>query len=431
MKKLILIFIIGLMSGLFSGNAEAQKVTISGELRPRYEYRHGYRDLMNEGADPANFVSQRTRLNLKYSGELFSVGFSLQDVRVWGDVSQLNKSDVNGTSIHEAWGEMKLYQNIYLKVGRQEISYDDQRIFGAVNWAQQARSHDAAIVKYSSGKHKVHFGVALNAIKESHYKVEYDLKNYKALQYLWYHGDFNKFGVSFLFLNNGLEYTDNSDTANVKQKVAYSQTVGPRISYKGGKLKANAAFYYQGGKNKANRSLSALYFAADASYAINMFSVGAGFEYLSGTQSDEIGVADKTDKSFTPFYGTNHKFNGWMDYFYVGNYSGQTGLVDISVPVKFKKNKFSAMLITHYFMTAATVKGVDSEGKPKDFSSGLGTEIDFAIGYAVSKTLAFKAGYSQMFATETMEMVKNGSKSETSNWGWMMLIFKPNFFTSK
>jgi hypothetical protein len=80
MKTLIIIFISGLMSGLFSGNAEAQNVTISGELRPRYEYRHGYRDLMQEGADPANFVSQRTRLNLKYSGELFSVGFSLQYV---------------------------------------------------------------------------------------------------------------------------------------------------------------------------------------------------------------------------------------------------------------------------------------------------------------------------------------------------------------
>ena len=29
------------------------------------------------------------------------------------------------------------------KVGRQEINYDDARIFGNVDWAMQARSHDA------------------------------------------------------------------------------------------------------------------------------------------------------------------------------------------------------------------------------------------------------------------------------------------------
>ena len=34
----------------------------------------------------------------------------------------------------------------------------------------------------------------------------------------------------------------------------------------------------------------------------------------------------KENNSFTPFYGTNHKFNGHMDYFYVGNHIGNVGL---------------------------------------------------------------------------------------------------------
>ncbi|MDZ7608893.1 MAG: hypothetical protein U5K79_25710 [Cyclobacteriaceae bacterium] len=36
-------------------------------------------------------------------------------------------------------------------------------------------------------------------------------------------------------------------------------------------------------------------------------------------------LTDTNDKSFNPLYGTNHKFYGYMDYFYVGNSHGQVG----------------------------------------------------------------------------------------------------------
>jgi hypothetical protein len=227
-------------------------------------------------------------------------------------------------------------------------------------------------------------------------------------------------------LNNGLAYTDNSDSSNIEQKVAFSQTIGPRVTYKGDKIAANGAFYYQGGKNAKNNSLSAMYFALDASFkASDKFNLGLGFEYLSGTDTKEQGG---DDKSFFPFYGTNHKFNGWMDYFYVGSHAGNVGLTDIYLPIKFKKDKFSAALIPHYFMSAAKVSQVQEDGTLKEFSNGLGTEIDLVFAYAISKEVKLMAGYSQMFATETMGILKGTTHENSNNWAWVMITFKPTFF---
>jgi len=57
--------------------------------------------------------------------------------------------------------------------------------------------------------------------------------------------------------------------------------------------------------------------------------------------------------------------------------------------------------------------------------SNLGTEVDFVLGYAIAPNVKVLAGYSQMFATSSMEAMKGGSKDETNNWGWLMLVFKP------
>ncbi len=428
MKKEHLFRLLLIAAILLPAMGIAQEVTISGELRPRFEMRHGYKTLAPDDIDPAAFVSQRTRLNAFYKNENFRLGLVIQDVRVWGDVPQLNNSDVYGPAIHEAWGEAFISQKLSVKVGRQEIIYDDQRIFGSVGWAQQARSHDAAIIKYMpSEKHRIDVGLAYNNNGESLFKQDYTVNSYKRFAYLWYHGNFNKIGLSFLALNNGMAYQADSLT----QKVACSQTVGPRLTYKDGAISANAAFYAQMGKNKSNRELSAMYFGAGINFNVNdKFSLGIGGEYLSGTSSKDQADASADDKSFTPLYGTNHKFNGWMDYFYVGNYSGSNGLIDINLPLSLKINKISFKLVPHYFMVAADLAIMEEEDNWKSMDSGLGTEIDFSMTYAASKTMVFSAGYSQMFATESMQAIKGGNHENSNNWAWVMITFKPTFFKS-
>ncbi|MBE9484991.1 MAG: hypothetical protein IMY74_09095, partial [Bacteroidetes bacterium] len=146
------------------------------------------------------------------------------------------------------------------------------------------------------------------------------------------------------------------------------------------------------------------------------------------------GVDGIKDQSFTPFYGTNHKFNGWMDYFYVGSGHGNVGLIDIYIPLKYTYEKLTFALIPHYFMSAEIVSVMDN-GILQDLSSGLGTEVDFAVSYAAAKNVTIAGGYSQLFATETMRAVKQPTAYDSDNyknsngWGWVMVTFKPTFFS--
>ncbi len=409
---------------LFATPLFAQQFDLSAELRPRYENKFGYQSLRVEGQEAGNFISQRTRLNFDFNQNKIKLRVSLQNVRVWGDVSTLS-SDDEATALHEAWAEAVLSSKFTLKLGRQEIVYDDHRIFGNVGWAQQARSHDAFLFKYTpNGNNRIDVGVAYNADSQSGIDALYsNAAGYKTFQYAWYHGNFDKFGVSFLLLNTGIEYPEEviESGGSEATTIDFMQTIGPRFTYKSGKFNADAATYFQTGKS-LDTDISAYYFGGNLGYkASDEFFVGAGFEYLSGKDWDD---SDPDIKSFAPLFGTNHKFNGWMDYFYVGNHAGNVGLIDINATIGYKKNKFSAKIIPHFFSADGNV--FNEDGK---MDANLGTEVDFTLGYKLSKAISINAGYSRMFATDTMEAIKGGDKDVNNSWGWIMFTFKPKLFS--
>jgi len=426
MKKLL--FTIIALGGFYQ--AFAQELAVSAELKPRFEARHGFGTLASPDVDAALFVSQRARLNIDFATAKYQVFFAVQNVGVWGDVSTLAKNDKNGTSFHQMWGQYNFSEKFAMKLGRQEISYDDQRIFGAVDWAQQARSHDALIFKIKPGENsKLDVGFALNANGETNFKEDYLVNQYKSMQFAWFHTNFSEnMGLSLLFLNNGMPY-NKVEGADTEQKTTYSQTIGGRFTYNKNRFDFNAATYFQGGSTpkgaEGKLDLSAYYFSANANFKVlDVLKLGAGFELLSG--NDQDGDVSKST-AFNPFYGTNHKFNGWMDYFYVGNHANNVGLIDIYVPIVYKKDKLQMRLIPHFFSADGTILKPGFE----EADAYLGTEIDFDISYELVKNVKIFAGYSHMLATESMEYIKGGSKDETNNWGWVMVTFKPTFFKKK
>ncbi len=475
--------------------------TLDGEIRPRFEYRHGYKSVADSAQDNAAFVEQRTRLNFGYKTEGYRFKVTLQHINVWGSQPQLinsySKLNTGGSylSLHEAWGEALMNENLSLKFGRQEISLDDHRIFGSVGWAQQARSHDAAILKFKKNKFKADFGLAYNQDNASLVGTEASKGSYKAFQYLWLHNDFGEnFGASVLFLNNGKEQLnrDSTDLANVTDYYTdnYSQTIGTRLTYKKKKLSVAGAFYTQMGlagnrgqvdtdyNGEYNKEVSAMNYSLDVKYKVtDKFTAGLGYEYLSGnSQTDTSASYKRVNHAFTPFYGTNHKFNGFMDYFYVGNHGGSVGLQDIYVNGKYKTDKFWVAAAVHMFSSANDVwdgfkYGEDdaaantvlandlaaatnqaeidaanakytafADTKYTDYTmaSSFGTEIDLSFGFNLAKGVAFKGGYSMMMATETLAYLKGttdyqgqGRTDQTSNWGWAMIIIKPKFITGE
>ena len=398
----------------FATTTTFAQLTIDAELRPRAEYRHGFKTLFPDNANPALFVSQRTRLNTTYKTEKLNFYVSFQDVRVWGDVPQLNTADNSGLSVHQAWAEILLDPNFSVKLGRQEVIYDDSRIFGNVGWAQQARSHDMAMLKYKKDSFKFDVGLAFNQSKENLTGTNLTTPNtYKAMQYAWLHKDWSNFSGSFLFLNNGMQSPNG---------LKYSQTIGTHLTAKKDKFTIAANLYYQFGNDVLDRDLNAYLLGLEAMFkASEKAKIGLGVELQSG--NDYNTPADENN-AFTPFYGTNHKFNGFMDYFYVGNHINSVGLLDLYAKANFKLNSKSGLTaFVHNFSAAADINN--------SVSNQLGTEVDIVYGYKFTKDIGFKAGYSHLFPSEGMEVLKGNSDSNTNNWAWVMVTIKPTLFTSK
>jgi len=491
MKKITKKIMIGGLMLLVATPSFAQ-FTLDGEVRPRFEYRHGFKSVADSAQDNAAFVEQRTRLNFGYKTEGYIFKVTVQDVHIWGSQPQLvgtySKMNADGSylGIHEAWGQALMSENWSLKFGRQEIILDDHRIFGSVGWAQQARSHDAAILKFNKNKFKADAAVAYNQDKARTIGTEASRGTYKAFQYLWLHNDFGEnFGASLLFLNNGKEQLDYDSAAFYATGAPvetyytdnYSQTFGTRLTFKKNKLAINGAFYMQTGfdgnrgtyysdiDGEYEKEIQAMNFGVDISYKITeKFSATAGFEYMSGdSQTDTSASYLRVNHSFSPFYGTNHKFNGLMDYFYVGSGHGNVGLQDIYLKLKYKGEKFWVGADVHMFSAAADVwdgyaynkdladaisAGQSTtaimDGKYTDYkmNSSLGTELDLTFGFNLAKGVVFKGGYSMMMATETLAYLKGvthqtgnnigqGRTDQMNNWGWAMIIIKPKFITGE
>ncbi|MEN8115609.1 MAG: hypothetical protein ABFS16_01440 [Bacteroidota bacterium] len=390
---------------LISQFANAQ-FSLTGEFRPRTEVSHGYKTLAVEDQDASTITAQRSRLNFIFNTENIKTKLVLQDVRRWGSQKQLVTNEDYATSIHEAWAEVLFTPEFSLKAGRQELIYDDHRIFGSVGWAHQARSHDVAIFKYE-GNVKLHFGIAHHENGNLTNNIYDGPDAYKDLQYVWFNNKWETSSLSLLFLNNGIPKIEGDE-----QVTKFSQTIGGRFSASLKPVTLASNIYFQTGEHISGKDISAINFLIEASVKQGLT---LGLEHISGTAYNE----SEKMKSFTPFYGTNHKFNGFMDYFYVGNHIGNVGLNDIYLKYKYTKNKFGVKADLHYFGAAAEIAA--------DTDKYLGTELDLSVSWAVKPMANISAGWSMMFAGDSMEILKGGDSSAGQHWAYVMLSVTPAF----
>ena len=407
---------------MISLSTYAQELDANLQLRPRYEYRNGFKSPMVNGEDATSFVSQRSRLNLNFKQEKLKLKLTLQNIRTWGDVPTTATFDKNGIAVFEAWAQYDFSSNWSARLGRQVISYDNQRIFGEIDWLQQGQSHDAALFSFHKEKHQLDLGFAMNANAENLVapKTPYTT-NYKSMQYAWYHTQFGKISSSFLLLNTGYEFE--KSVGNLE--VDYKQTFGTYLVFKDKKWDSNLGLYGQTGKS-TDKNVSAWYAGANVGYALtDAFKATLGYEFLSGKDQNDSSLAIK---SFSPIFGTNHAFNGFMDYFYVGNHQNSVGLQDAYLKLNYASKKWQFSLTPHIFNAPNTVLDIAN----KKMDSYLGTEVDFTASYAIQKDIVATAGYSQMFASGTLERLKNVTNAaNTNNWAWVMVSINPKIFSLK
>ena len=400
---------------LIPGLLFAQSVKFDAEIRSRSELRDGFKAPL-AGDDYAAFVTDlRSRINLAYSDEKIDASLKLQDSRIFGQTGTNNTG--NSLGFFEAWGAYKFTPKLSVKLGRQVLEYDDKRLFSASNWSNTGNAHDLILLKYESKALKWHSGMAWNnagdVLLESPYEVA---RSYKSMAYTWIEKSLDKIALSAIWVNNGFQKGITPDLVN---KLIHRNTIGANAAFtdKSSPLYVYATGYHQFGRDASNNKLSAYTLALKTSYNLtSTWTVSLGADYLSGSKSD---LEKGKSNTFNKLYGSNHTFNGSMEYWTT---PPAQGLRDLYGGIAFKPSaKFDIDLTYHHF---ALVRNLAETNK-----KGLGSEIDITANYRVSPQFNIQGGWSAYFKTEQTCVLKNQIDINTrpAHWAYIMITFKPSF----
>lgn len=455
MKKLYLIFQLIAVTGLVNG--VSAQVAFSGQIRTRTEFRNGQGTPLAEDAIPAFFTSQRSRFNVGYTGHRFKVFTSLQDVRVWGQeastVNRITTDAYDGLMLHEAWAEISLVdtgrvvKNFNLKIGRQELVYDDVRLLGNLDWLQQARRHDAALLKFEHRGWTAHAGLAFNQNGERKSGTIYNgvptgypagtsgmPSHYKSLQFVYVARKLPFGTASILALKDDFSRFSFAASDTLSTSPIYSDNVWSRFTAganlfgtTGRKVTFALSAYYQGGAYREGTELNEYLLSASLRYAAtSRLSVEPGVDITSGNNGSD---PSKRFKRFDPLYGTPHKFWGYMDYFYVADPFGSNGLVNYYVKTKLKaRDDLMLTADVHRFVLPEAITTESGE----DLQKTLGTEIDLVMNYGMTKAITLEGGFSTIFSTPTMtsSKVKNvNAAKDISTWAYLMISIRPEILS--
>lgn len=499
-RRLLLACLLGL-----STTAMAQ-MTLQGQLRTRTEFRNGYGTLQPIGAKPSAFTSQRTSLLFGYKWDRLTFGVNLRDVRVWGqDASTISNADGARLFLHEAWAEItlanradttikfKAFDNLALKIGRQELIYDDVRLLGNLDWLQQGRRFDAALLKAVKNGWQFDLGAGFNQNNEAFGRsgtnytagitpayiansrgtlvavpanfiptttnggtptlatvVSTNGQNqqFKAFQMLYISRRFGQTKFSALFFKddfqkyrldslgnttNGVVYGRRYDVAGINSRATYGGMLTGQLGKASSFSKATwqAFTYGQSGKNRDGQRLAAYYYGLNFMLQRGRFSIGPGYEVLSGNNT--VSPSGK-DNRFDPLYGTPHRYWGYMDYFYAGTGSAVGGLANGYIKARYAANpNLLLTLDVHNFALANPVRN-GLETNTSAIGKHLGNEIDFVVNYNLSRFTNLEFGYSVMKATNSLEYVKLGSMNRARhnpNWAYLMINIRPDFLYTK
>ena len=409
---------------------EESRLELGVQLLGHGEVRNGgfNESMAEEEADDnshAGFMMSRTRVTADFLQKGLSARVTAQHAGVWGQKGQ------GSLNLNEAWARLSLKNGLFAQLGRQALSYDDERIIGPNDWAMAYMTHDVLKLGYEGNCHRLHAILAYNQNAENTYGGTYyadGAQPYKTMHTVWYHYDWKaaRLGASLLLMNIGMQAGEKNDTYN-RAHTEYQQLIGTYMKYEPKRLKAEASYYRQLGKNELGQKMGAWMTSVSAQWqAAPAMALTGGFDYLSGDKyfavpgQGQIGMVrhDKI-RGFNPIYGSHHKFYGMMDFFYVSTYVNgfSPGLQNLYAGGSWKPTSKLDLKVTYHYMAMATkLAGMDMT---------LGHDIDIEGSYELMKEAKLMAGFSLMWGTDTMERLKRASSGNNLSWGWVSLVVTP------
>jgi hypothetical protein len=407
----------------------AQTVSVDGEFRPRVEVRDGFGQPLQKANDPLVVTQQRTRLGVSFKTGLLSTKLTIQDARTWGEAPTSSESSTTdaSTSIFEAWAEMVLIPGGSLKMGRQTLKLDDGRLFNDPAWSNTGTTHDMALLKYAINDFQANAGFAYNNNSAVKYETYYSpVCKYRYMGFLWLNKTFAKdLSLSLIGVDEGVQDTTGTSgsTSNYKKVNMYhTYTYGGYLSYGSASSPFTASFtyYYQSGKASMTKKMNASFTAVKVGWnPCNAFNLSAGCDLFSGDDN----TSDGTQHNFKKLYGTNHGFNGYMEYWTT---PPTQGLGDYYMIASGKATKDLKWEVTgHLFRSMKDVTYATNES-----GKSLGSELDLKLNYKMNEWATVEGGYSIYFTNKEVKYLKlNKATADiyTPQWCYVMFTITPNY----
>lgn len=372
----------------FLGTAQSPPDTslvLEVQMRARSEWRDGYFLTALPGDPGVLSVFQRNRLGVSGGWGRVQFRLQLQDVRSYGQPAGNTQGNVGAA---EAWCSLEPSQGTRIAVGRQKIDIDNGRIVGAADWANPGRFLDGIRFESSGDHHSGMIMAAWDATTGTRRLIAHHKRTIADRHVLTLLAFDQKSDNESSAFTSGFTWKSKSGSTGWWATEAYLQ------QWHGGGLAGM--------------------------WTLGMGRLGtAGHAWTAGL--DLMSEATAEAAAFSPLLGTNHKFYGWMDHFYLG--TPTNGLTDINLshagPMGERLNWGCRL---HEFRTAM-------------FGDLLAREADLWIKGAVSEGISWTIGWSLMDATET-HVERQGhldaaviptSASTLQQWGWVMVNFQPSF----
>lgn len=403
-------------------------LTFGLDMRTRFEARHGYKSIPTSDTAAAFEINQRTRFNVDYKSQKLDVFLSLQDARVWGQQDPREGQTGTSTTVtqtstfplyfFEAYAEPHFGDKWSLRIGRQRVIYDNQRLFAENNWRLPGNSHDAIRLIYNN---KINFTNELlfsfGQSGENLFTTKYQplVPNYKNLLV-----DYLNWKLSDKFTLTTINTMDGYQSSNpAKYSTTYQRfTLGGRLEFATYHWYLTFSGYQQIGKDSSGKKLSAYYMQPEIKYTTGHASFRLGMEYMSGSDSS---THPTKDYSFVPLYGVAHSFMGNLDIFDVPGDFNNAGMINPYFHFQYLTDKVTLRIENHLFFSQSQFV---FKGSP--IKRYLGYENDWRFNYKPSKITDLEFGFCWAKLTNSATIIKKGGDaSSIPVFGYVSLRLTP------
>ena len=429
------------------------KVVFDVEERLRWETRDNTFDF-NSGKNAitdGNVLLQRFRIGLMLKPtDWLKIYAQAQDSREFFSVRPATPG-ASGAEGNDSFDLRQFYIELSdyskcpwgLKLGRQELSFGDERLVGAFDWNNFGRSFDAVKLTYKKPGCTLDMFSATPVVITNNTFDQSDLFNgtetNRGLVFSGAYVSFNDLPFGVLDFYTFFVDEPRGNTSNAQGTLTAPVTTGS--------LKAHSDFVTLGTRIKGDpKKLHGWEYSGEFAYqtgdlrglTLNAFAgtVGAGYNFdvpwkpriyaEYNYASGDGNAADKQIGTFQNLFPTNHPFYGIMDVFSWQNLQNAmlsfkvTPVKDVTMQVDYNAFWLADTNDTWYRANGlAAVRPLNA--KARSAGDYCGSEVDFIVKWKVNRFLQVQGGYSHFI---TGDYLKSTGFSSDANFGYVQATIK-------